>query len=99
MVVDRAVDHVRPDVDAEQPDDQNPESIAHDCERNHKSDEDDSSPPALEEHMGREQARDQEHPTGVNATALLGDNEHNRGQPEYGALAQQWSAGDVEKKS
>ena len=51
-VVNQAVDHVRPDVYAEQPDDQNPESVPHNPERNHEGHQDDPSPRALEKEMG-----------------------------------------------
>ena len=68
-----AVDHVRPDMDAEQSDDQDPESVPHDPQRNHEGHQHEPAPRALEKEVGGEQARDEEHPTGADPAALLGD--------------------------
>ena len=96
-VVNDAVDHVRPDVHAEQPDDEDPEPVPHDAERNDEGHQHDPAPRALEKEMRRQQARDEEHPTGVDPAALPRHLEHDAGQREDRAVAQERSARHVEE--
>jgi len=56
-VMDGAVDHVRPDVYAEQADDQDPEPVPQDPERNHEGHQRQPPPRAREEHVGRQLCR------------------------------------------
>ena len=83
-----AVDHLRADMHAEQSDHQNAESVPHDPKRNHEGHQDEFSPRARQKEMGSQQARDEEHPTGVDPTALLSDPQDNAWQREHRAVAQ-----------
>src|SRR5689334_1222941 len=70
-VVNGTVDHLRSNVHAEQSDNKDPEPVAQDPQRNHKRYQYDLSPAGPEKEMGREQAGDQQHPTGADPAALL----------------------------
>src|SRR5262245_42371212 len=96
-VVNEAIDHVRADMCAEQSDDQNAKSVPHNAKRNDEGHQDGSSPGTSEKDMGSEQAGDEQHPTGVDPTALLRDPKHNPRQREYGAVAQKRSTGHLEE--
>ena len=86
MVVNGAVDHLGPDMYAKQSDDQDPEPVPQDPERNHEGHQYDPSPPGSQKEMGRKQAGDEQHPTGVDPAALLGHLEHDPGQLEHRAV-------------
>ena len=73
LAVNDAVDHVRPDVDAEHADDEHPEPVAEDAERNHEGHEHEPPPRARQEHVRRQDAGDEQHPARADSAALLGD--------------------------
>ncbi len=79
-MVNWAVNHVGADMDAEQADDQDPEPVAEDSERDHEGHQRELAPPGFEEDAGREEAGDEEHPTGADPAALLGHLEGDAGQ-------------------
>jgi hypothetical protein len=89
MSVNAAVDHLGPDMYAKQPDDQDPESISQNTERNHESHQCDPSPPGSQKELGPNQASNEQHQTGVDPTALLGYLQHDTGQFEHPAVPHQ----------
>ena len=85
-VVDGAVDHVRSQVNAKQPDHHHPESVSQDAERYREGHQRNSAPPGLQEKVRRHQAADEQHPTRPDAAALLGHSQHESWQRNHRTL-------------
>ncbi len=98
-VMDCAVDHLRSEMDAQQPDHQNSETVSQNPERNDKRDQDRAAPGGAQKEIGCDQAGDEKNPARTDATAFLSDPNGDVGQLKDGPLTQKWRAGETEEKT
>ena len=70
-------------MNTEHSDHENTKTISQDSKRDHEEDEEGSIPWAMQEHVRRQNACDEQHPARTNATAFLCYFKANPGQLEY----------------